>query len=121
MAEKVPGWIERLLLPRLSSIEGELKGLKGELNGLRGEMGGDEAVIKVTDRGVGIPARDLERIFERFYRVDQGRRASGGTGLGLAIVRHVAANHRGSVQVESREGNGSTFTLRLPLQPRNEE
>jgi two-component system sensor histidine kinase SenX3 len=77
--------------------------------------------IRVTDHGIGIPNRDLERIFERFYRVDQGRsRASGGTGLGLAIVRHVAANHHGSIHVESREGEGSTFTLRLPLQPRSE-
>ncbi|HKH87202.1 MAG TPA: ATP-binding protein [Acidimicrobiales bacterium] len=80
-----------------------------------------EVLIEVADRGVGIPARDLERIFERFYRVDQGRsRSTGGTGLGLAIVRHVAANHRGSVQVESREGEGSTFTFRLPLQPRSD-
>jgi two-component system sensor histidine kinase SenX3 len=76
----------------------------------------DEAVIRVTDRGIGIPARDLERIFERFYRVDQGRaRSTGGTGLGLAIVRHVAANHHGSAHVESREGEGSTFMLRLPV------
>ncbi len=80
-----------------------------------------DAVIVVKDTGLGIPGRDLERIFERFYRVDQGRaRSTGGTGLGLAIVRHVAANHRGSVQVESREGEGSTFTFRVPLQPRNE-
>jgi two-component system sensor histidine kinase SenX3 len=86
-----------------------------------GESESDDAVITVKDSGVGIPARDLERIFERFYRVDQGRaRSTGGTGLGLAIVRHVAANHRGSVQVESREGEGSTFTFRIPLQPRNE-
>ena len=71
--------------------------------------------LAVTDPGVGIPARDLERIFERFYRVDQGRsRDSGGTGLGLSIVRHVAANHQGRVEVESREGEGSTFTLVLP-------
>ena len=77
--------------------------------------------IVVEDHGVGIPSRDLERIFERFYRVDAGRsRSTGGTGLGLAIVRHVAANHRGSVQVESREGEGSTFTLRLPRQPRTD-
>ena len=82
-----------------------------------GRAEGDEAVIVVEDQGVGIPSRDLERIFERFYRVDAGRsRSTGGTGLGLAIVRHVAANHRGSVQVESREGEGSTFTLRLPRQ-----
>jgi two-component system sensor histidine kinase SenX3 len=81
--------------------------------------GGEEdgfAVVKVVDTGVGIPTRDLERIFERFYRVDSARgHSTGGTGLGLAIVRHVAANHHGSVHVESREGEGSTFTLRLPL------
>ncbi|MHB8245488.1 MAG: PAS domain-containing sensor histidine kinase [Acidimicrobiales bacterium] len=87
---------------------------------LVGGREGDEAVVRVSDTGVGIPARDLERIFERFYRVDPGRgRATGGTGLGLAIVRHVAANHQGSVHVESREGEGSTFVLRLPLQSRS--
>ena len=76
-------------------------------------------MITVADKGIGIPARDLERIFERFYRVDHGRsRSTGGTGLGLAIVRHVAQNHQGNVQVESREGEGATFTLRLPLQGR---
>ncbi len=74
--------------------------------------------LSVTDQGIGIPARDLERIFERFYRVDHGRsRVTGGTGLGLSIVRHVANNHQGWVDVESREGEGSTFTLVLPLQP----
>jgi signal transduction histidine kinase len=67
---------------------------------------------------VGIPARDLERIFERFYRVDHGRsRDSGGTGLGLSIVRHVASNHQGRVEVDSREGEGSTFTVILPCPP----
>jgi len=86
-----------------------------------GAVEGDEAVIAVTDRGIGIPSRDLERIFERFYRVDHGRsRSTGGTGLGLAIVRHVAQNHHGSVTVESREGEGATFTLRLPLHGRGE-
>jgi len=74
--------------------------------------------VSVRDRGIGIPARDLERIFERFYRVDRARsRETGGTGLGLAIVRHVASNHRGEVRVRSREGAGSTFTLRLPAGP----
>jgi two-component system sensor histidine kinase SenX3 len=78
----------------------------------------DAIRISVTDHGVGIPARDLDRIFERFYRVDHGRsRDTGGTGLGLSIVRHVANNHQGWVEVESREGEGSTFTLVLPLQP----
>ena len=71
--------------------------------------------VVVRDRGIGIPARDLERIFERFYRVDRARsRETGGTGLGLSIVRHVATNHGGEVLVESQEGLGSTFTLRLP-------
>ncbi len=72
--------------------------------------------LAVADHGIGIPARDLERVFERFYRVDLARsRQTGGTGLGLSIVRHVAANHSGDVAVESRLGEGSTFTLRLPL------
>ncbi len=73
--------------------------------------------VEVADHGVGIPAKDLERIFERFYRVDPGRaRETGGTGLGLSIVRHVAHNHGGTVRVESREGEGSTFTLELPVE-----
>lgn len=71
--------------------------------------------IMVADQGVGIPARDLARIFERFYRVDRARsRSTGGTGLGLSIVRRVATNHGGDVQVSSTEGEGSTFVLRLP-------
>jgi len=71
--------------------------------------------VEVEDRGIGIPSKDVDRIFERFYRVDAARsRATGGTGLGLAIVRHVAANHGGAVTVQSAEGVGSTFTLRLP-------
>jgi two-component system sensor histidine kinase SenX3 len=74
------------------------------------------AQISVADQGIGIPERDLERIFERFYRVDPARsRATGGTGLGLAIVKHVVAAHGGRVTVWSREGVGSTFTLRLPV------
>jgi two-component system sensor histidine kinase SenX3 len=74
--------------------------------------------IAVRDEGIGIPTSDLERVFERFYRVDRARsRDTGGTGLGLAIVRHVANNHRGDVRLESREGEGSTFTLRLPAGP----
>jgi two-component system sensor histidine kinase SenX3 len=79
----------------------------------------DEAIeIDVADHGIGIPSRDLERIFERFYRVDRARsRDTGGTGLGLAIVRHVASNHGGDVRVTSREGSGSTFTLHLPGRP----
>jgi two-component system sensor histidine kinase SenX3 len=78
----------------------------------------DEAIIEVADQGIGIPARDLERIFERFYRVDQGRsHTTGGTGLGLSIARHVASNHDGRIEVDSREGEGSTFRLILPARP----
>ncbi|CAM5669784.1 MULTISPECIES: sensor histidine kinase [Streptomyces] len=77
--------------------------------------GGDHIEIAVTDQGIGISDKDKERIFERFYRVDPARsRATGGTGLGLAIVKHVAASHGGEVTVWSSEGQGSTFTLRLP-------
>ena len=80
-----------------------------------GQASGGWVELVVRDQGIGIPSRDLERIFERFYRVDHGRsRQTGGTGLGLSIVRHVANNHQGLVHVESREGEGSTFTLRLP-------
>ena len=74
------------------------------------------AQISVADQGIGIPERDRERIFERFYRVDPARsRATGGTGLGLAIVKHVMAAHRGKVTVWSQEGVGSTFTLQMPI------
>ncbi|HEV3281729.1 MAG TPA: ATP-binding protein [Acidimicrobiales bacterium] len=85
---------------------------------LSGSQSNGEIKLTVADNGVGIPTRDLERIFERFYRVDHGRsRDSGGTGLGLSIVRHVASNHQGRVEVDSREGEGSTFTLILPSPP----
>ncbi|WP_030610162.1 sensor histidine kinase [Streptomyces sclerotialus] len=77
--------------------------------------GGAMIEIAVTDQGIGISEKDRDRIFERFYRVDPARsRATGGTGLGLAIVKHVAASHGGEVTVWSSEGQGSTFTLRLP-------
>ena len=74
------------------------------------------AEVSVADEGPGIPEDDLERIFERFYRVDAARsRHTGGTGLGLSIVKHVALGHGGEVTVWSAEGAGSTFTLRLPI------
>jgi two-component system sensor histidine kinase SenX3 len=82
---------------------------------VRSEAGDANVDLVVEDRGIGIPVRDLERVFERFYRVDQARsRDTGGTGLGLAIVRHVANNHAGEVLVSSHEGEGSMFTLRIP-------
>lgn len=74
------------------------------------------AEIAVTDSGVGIPAAEQDRIFERFYRVDPSRsRQTGGTGLGLSIVKHVAHNHRGEISLFSKPGVGSTFTLRIPI------
>ena len=74
--------------------------------------------LTVTDQGIGIPAAEIDRIFERFYRVDPARhRSTGGTGLGLSIVKHVAASHGGEVRVWSVEGQGSTFTLTLPRKP----
>jgi len=74
------------------------------------------AEIAVSDQGIGIPEKDLERIFERFYRVDPARsRLTGGTGLGLSIVKHIATNHGGDVSLWSVEGAGSTFTIRFPL------
>ncbi|MGH8966325.1 MAG: sensor histidine kinase, partial [Actinomycetes bacterium] len=76
--------------------------------------------IAVTDRGLGIAPEHQERVFERFFRIDQARsRATGGTGLGLANVKHDAANHGGDVQLWSRPGTGSTFTLRVPAHPDN--
>ena len=70
--------------------------------------------ISVSDEGIGIPQSDIDRIFERFYRVDRARsRGTGGTGLGLSIVRHVVNNHGGTVNVTSQEGEGSTFVLTL--------
>jgi two-component system, OmpR family, sensor histidine kinase SenX3 len=82
---------------------------------VHGEGAAGTIEMVVEDHGIGIPARDHDRIFERFYRVDRARsRETGGTGLGLAIVRHVATNHHGAVTVSSQEGVGSTFTLRIP-------
>jgi two-component system sensor histidine kinase SenX3 len=87
----------------------------GGLVQIRSRVVGPWNEFMVIDQGAGIPNRDLDRIFERFYRVDKARgRDTGGTGLGLSIVRHVATNHGGDVQVSSREGEGSTFVLRIP-------
>jgi two-component system sensor histidine kinase SenX3 len=78
--------------------------------------------ISVIDQGIGIPEAEVDRIFERFYRVDPARhRSTGGTGLGLSIVKHVAATHGGDVRVWSVEGQGSTFTLSRPHHPDHHE
>jgi signal transduction histidine kinase len=83
---------------------------------LTAEADGDHVTISVSDEGIGIPADEIPRIFERFYRVDKARsRATGGTGLGLAIVKHVVENHGGQVAVRSELGTGTQMMLRLPL------
>ena len=79
----------------------------------------DELIFEVRDKGIGIPAEHLERIFERFYRVDRSRsREAGGTGLGLSIVRHIALLHNGKTEAESHAGEGSVFRIIIPL-PQN--
>ena len=78
--------------------------------------------ISVADQGIGIPEAEVERIFERFYRVDPARsRETGGTGLGLSIVKHIITKHGGEISVWSSENIGSTFSIRLPIQPQNED
>lgn len=88
---------------------------KGDVVQVVVESGDDVAKILVKDSGIGIPKEEQARVFERFYRVDQSRsRETGGTGLGLSIVKHAAMSHLGDVQLFSKPGVGSTFTLRLP-------
>jgi len=80
---------------------------------LRSDDGGVR--FEVADDGIGVPERDIERVFERFYRVDRARtRETGGTGLGLSIVRNVVLAHGGQVDLSSTEGNGTTVLVRLP-------
>ncbi len=83
---------------------------------VRARVDGPEVVLSVEDHGVGIPRADLDRVFERFYKVDRARvRGMGGTGLGLSISRHIAEGHGGRIWVESEEGVGSTFSVAIPL------
>ena len=87
----------------------------GEIQ-VRVEARDDEGIVSVQDQGPGISAIDLRQIFERFYRVDKARtRSHGGAGLGLAIVKTIAETHGGRVDVQSKAGAGSTFTLHVPL------
>ncbi|HEY3298068.1 MAG TPA: ATP-binding protein, partial [Armatimonadota bacterium] len=89
--------------------------LTGGTIGISAESTTDRVVVRVSDTGIGIPAEDTMRIFERFYRVDKARsRDSGGTGLGLSIVKHLVEEHGGRITVESVPGKGSTFTFTLP-------
>ncbi len=113
---RIPGDARQLASALYNLVDNALKYSEdGSVVAVSCRLVGGDVHLSVCDRGIGIPAHDLERVFERFYRVDKGRsRRTGGTGLGLAIVRHVAQNHGGRVTVESREGEGSTFTLVLP-------
>jgi len=80
------------------------------------ESENDSGVISVSDNGIGIPKEHLDRLFERFYRVDTARsREQGGTGLGLAIVKHIVLNFNGTIEVDSEPGRGSKFIVKLPL------
>jgi two-component system phosphate regulon sensor histidine kinase PhoR len=80
---------------------------------VRVSQAGRETTIEVADTGIGIPAEELERLFERFYKSDRARRSEG-TGLGLAIAKHIVQAHGGTITVESEEGHGSTFRIVLP-------
>ena len=110
--EPSPGLIDE-------SLSGLFDGPPSELSEAGEAPNGSAWVdIVVADSGIGIPADETERVFERFYRVDKARaRATGGTGLGLSIVRHVVMNHGGEVTLHTREGVGTTFTLRFPASP----
>ena len=78
--------------------------------------GSEEVTVSVSDTGIGIGAADRERVFERFYRADKSHsKEIGGTGLGLAITRSAVTMHHGTIQVASKEGEGTTFTVRIPL------
>ncbi len=89
---------------------------EGTRVGIGAKVEDEQVSISVTDQGIGMTAEDTERIFERFYRVDPARsRMTGGTGLGLSIVKHIVASHGGDVRVWSQPGQGSTFTITLPL------
>ena len=90
--------------------------------GLSVRRHGGMVEIAVKDQGIGISKEHLERVFERFFRVDRARsRETGGSGLGLAIVKHIATDHGGDVTAWSMPGQGSTFTLRIPEMGRTEE
>jgi two-component system sensor histidine kinase SenX3 len=112
----ISGNRDQLVTALVNLVENAIKySSAGDSVSVRSRADMDVITLVVQDSGRGIPARDLDRVFERFYRVDRARESStGGTGIGLSIVRHVAINHGGTVVVTSSEGDGSTFTMTLP-------
>jgi two-component system phosphate regulon sensor histidine kinase PhoR len=112
----VPGDQDELTRLFENLIENGLKyGASGKRVDIALTVGEDEALVSVRDYGPGIAAEHLPRLTERFYRVDVGEsRAQGGTGLGLALVKHILNRHHGRLNIESKEGEGATFTVRLP-------
>ena len=109
-----PPLIEQALINLIGNAVKYSAAGKTVLVSVRAEKGG--IVLSVKDQGFGIEEKHLERLFERFYRVDSGRsRQEGGTGLGLSIVKHIAQAHGGTVSVQSRYGEGSTFSIFLPV------
>jgi two-component system phosphate regulon sensor histidine kinase PhoR len=106
---------ERLQMVVTNLVHNALKfTLPGGQVAVRASVAGDQVVISVEDTGVGIPADDLPRIFERFYKADRAR-SGGGTGLGLAIAKHIVQGHNGRIWAESVEGQGSAFYISLPV------
>lgn len=111
---------ESQLVTAVANLVENAVAYSGEATEVTISTAGDDQIVEiaVTDQGIGIEPKHIDRIFERFYRADRARsRATGGTGLGLAIVKHIATNHGGRVDVVSAVGTGSTFTLRLPARP----
>ncbi len=93
----------------------------GTVTATADRAGADYVEIRVADQGIGIPAAAQSRIFERFYKVDRARSTGGGTGLGLSIARHIVEHHGGTIRVESEEGHGATFIVRLPISGAGED
>jgi len=115
-AEVDPDRIRQILINLLSNAITNTP--SGGMIRVRVEQAKNHWTLSVSDTGIGIPEKDLPRIFERFYRVDKARaRDSGGTGLGLAIVKHLVEVHQGQIKVKSQVGKGTTFTLTFPLKP----
>jgi two-component system phosphate regulon sensor histidine kinase PhoR len=113
---KVMGDFQRLQQVFINLLDNAFEFTKDGSVTIEGNVSGNFLEIKIIDNGIGIPKKDLPRLFERFYRVEKGRaRRTGGTGLGLAIVKHIIALHHGSIHVTSKEGAGTTFHVLLPI------